>query len=120
MAALLAKNLGSEVKLLYVVPTLSIYTAPLANDYYAIHEEKAEGIVRQAMAVFEKKGVEAKCETVRAQWSIVETIVNYAYDKRSDIILMGARGLGGFKKMLMGSVSSGVVEHAHCPVLIIR
>ncbi len=120
MAALMAENLGSEVRLLYVVPTLSIYTAPLADNYYAVQEEKARELVRKGTAILEEKGVKAKGEVVRAQWSIVETIVTYAYDNKSDVILMGARGLGGFKKMLMGSVSSGVVEHAHCPVLIIR
>jgi nucleotide-binding universal stress UspA family protein len=120
MAALLAKNLDSEVGLLYVVPTLSIFSAPLADNYYVIQEERAEDLVRKGMAVFEKRGVKARSEVVRAHWSIVETIINYAYDKRSDVILMGARGLGGFKKMLIGSVSSGVVQHAQCPVLIIR
>ncbi len=120
MAALMAKSLGSEVRLLYVIPTLGIYTAPLADNYYAVQEEKARDLISKGIAVLESKGVNAKGEVVRARWSIVETIVTYAYDNRSDAIIMGARGLGGFTKMLMGSVSSGVVEHAHCPVLIIR
>jgi nucleotide-binding universal stress UspA family protein len=119
-AALLAKKTGAEVMLLYVVPTLDIFTAPLADDYYAIQEEKAGELVRKGTAVFGKRGVKARSEVVRAHWSIVETIVSYAEDKRSDVILMGARGLGGFEKMLIGSVSSGVVQHARCPVIIVR
>jgi nucleotide-binding universal stress UspA family protein len=33
---------------------------------------------------------------------------------------MGTRGRTGFKKLLLGSVAAGVVNFAHCPVLVIR
>ena len=36
------------------------------------------------------------------------------------MVVVGARGLGGFKGMLLGSVSQHVVHHATCPVLIVR
>jgi nucleotide-binding universal stress UspA family protein len=37
----------------------------------------------------------------------------------ADMIVLGSRGAGGFARLMMGSVSSQVVQHAHCPVLII-
>jgi nucleotide-binding universal stress UspA family protein len=52
--------------------------------------------------------------------SIVETIVQSASDERADLIVIGTRGLGGFKRLLLGSVSSGVVTHARCNVLVVR
>ena len=119
-AAYLAKNLGAEARLLFVIPTLSIYTAPLADNYYAVQQDKADGLTQKGMAVFEKWGVKGACDIVRARWSVVETIVNYANEKQCDLILMGARGAGGFEKMLMGSVSSGVVTHANCRVMVVR
>jgi nucleotide-binding universal stress UspA family protein len=36
------------------------------------------------------------------------------------MVIVGARGLGGFKGLLMGSVSQHVMHHASCPVLIVR
>jgi nucleotide-binding universal stress UspA family protein len=36
------------------------------------------------------------------------------------MVVLGARGLGGFKGLLLGSVSQQVVHHAPCPVLIVR
>ena len=49
-----------------------------------------------------------------------EQIVALAEEIGAGLIVMGNRGLGGLRQLLMGSVSDSVVRHAHCPVLIVR
>jgi nucleotide-binding universal stress UspA family protein len=47
----------------------------------------------------------------------VEELINAGKD--ADMIVLGSRGAGGFNQLMMGSVSSQVAQHAHCPVLIV-
>jgi len=36
------------------------------------------------------------------------------------LIVIGSKGMSGLKRMLLGSVATGVVTHADCPVLIVK
>ena len=40
--------------------------------------------------------------------------------KEADLVVLGSRGHGGFKGMLLGSVSQHLVAHSECPVVIVR
>lgn len=51
--------------------------------------------------------------------SPADQILREAEEMEADLVVVGRRGLGGLKRLLMGSVSEGVVQHARCPVLVI-
>ena len=47
-------------------------------------------------------------------------ILDFATDKEMDMIVMGSRGLGVVKGVLLGSVSQYIVEQSKCPVLVVK
>ena len=52
--------------------------------------------------------------------SIVTELVSYSDRKEIELIVMGATGKSGLRRLLLGSISTGVVTHSHCSVLIVR
>jgi nucleotide-binding universal stress UspA family protein len=90
------------------------------REYFALARQKAKTIVDEVVKSAEAKNVKATAIIQEYSFSVVETIVDHATKYNVDLIVIGTRGLTGFKKLLVGSVSSGVLNHAHCSVLIVR
>jgi nucleotide-binding universal stress UspA family protein len=90
------------------------------TEYYKLGTSEAARSVESALKIAKDAGLEARGEVIEPVSSTVGAIVEFAEKEKVDMIVMGTRGLGGFKKLLLGSVSTGVVSHAHCAVLIVR
>ena len=67
-----------------------------------------------------RKKVNVKTEVITGITSVVKEIAEYAESNKVDMIVIGNRGMTGFKKMLLGSVASDLVTYAHCPVLVVK
>jgi nucleotide-binding universal stress UspA family protein len=64
-------------------------------------------------------GVE-QVETFARQGDAADAILDVAEEQRSDLIVVGNRGMTGAKRFLLGSVPNKVSHHAPCSVLIVR
>lgn len=126
MAIELGSLYGADLIIISVVAPPAMYIAgPVGapadlSEYYRLETEDANSAVNSAAAMAKEKGVSAKTEVLRPDKSVVETIVGYAEEQKADLIVIGTRGLGGFRKLLLGSVSSGVIGNAQCSVLVVR
>ncbi|MDG6966077.1 MAG: universal stress protein, partial [Nitrososphaerota archaeon] len=78
-----------------------------------------EAVLSRGVQLAAQAGANAKGELLEAA-SVVEAPVGFATDQKADLIVVGTRGMTGFKKLIVGSVSSGLVGHSHCPVLVVR
>ncbi len=126
-AAEIARQFGSHVALVSVFdppvitnPYIGFTEAPLltAIDGDCFAEETHRAIERDTGKILEDSVIAYTCR--RELGHPVDRIVSTAQDMQTDLIILGSRGLRGFERLLLGSVSEGVLRHAHCPVLIVR
>ena len=71
-------------------------------------------------AVKEVGDVPCEVNTEIIEGDPATAIIDVAATRKSDLIVMGSRGLGRLAGLLLGSTSQKVVSHAACPVLIVR
>ena len=89
-----------------------------AGDLELTEQTQAAVKVEADRALAGLDGPHPESVTVKAVHGFpVEELVNASKD--ADIVVLGSRGVGGFSRMLMGSTAGQVVQHAHCPVLIV-
>jgi nucleotide-binding universal stress UspA family protein len=61
-----------------------------------------------------------KIKTILKQGDAAQRIIETARAEKCDLVVIGSRGLGTFKQLLLGSVSHKVSNYTGCPVLIVR
>jgi nucleotide-binding universal stress UspA family protein len=90
---------------------------PLVQAYYDALAEDRKQLVEATRASL---STPAATETCVLEGDARDEIVREAQDWGADLVVMGARGLGAFDALLLGSVSLAVARHAECPVLIVK
>jgi nucleotide-binding universal stress UspA family protein len=121
-AAALAQPFSSRIILLHVSepepdfvgfePGPQAVRASVARDFRAEHHKLEEL----------KQTVESRASSVTAlhiQGPMVEKILQEAEQQGAGLIVMGSHGHGAFYNLLVGSVTSGVLKAATCPVLVV-
>ena len=119
----LAKRYGSELTVISVAPLVPVYVSA-AEPYVPATVPQDElaryrVIVDEAVHFAEKLGVTivtGLCE----EGVVVDEILGYLEQHPTDLLVVGSRGLSTARRLLLGSVSSALVNHAPCPVLVVR
>ena len=113
----LSQKGGSELHVVHVwhdVPT------PHARSFVRaqLRREAQEILDKQVEKIEGAGGTVAKAHLREGR--TIDEILDLSEELQVGLLIVGSRGLGGVKRILMGSVSEGIVHHARRPVLVMR
>ncbi|GAA3222915.1 hypothetical protein GCM10020216_035490 [Nonomuraea helvata] len=81
-------------------------------------QREGQRVLREAEALVHERQPSIEVATQEAEGAPAVVLREQAKDATE--IVVGSRGLGGFAGALLGSVSTHVAGHAHCPVVVVR
>jgi nucleotide-binding universal stress UspA family protein len=124
--AALARPKGNQVRVLHVIEHPAAYFSADMVPRMVTHTERVERdrlaealvLVNRAAAKLRRAGIQAKGFVESGNAGSV--ILDHAKRWGADLIVVGSHGLTGFRRVLMGSVSSALVRDAKCSVQVVR
>lgn len=119
-AARLAKQMGSQLDFVHVVPQELYVARPYMLAAELQKAECARG--RSDLHEFATKVPEVRVlrhKEVVLCGPTAESIIKIAEERRADLLVMGSHGRSGVKKLALGSIAEKVIRHLHRPVLVI-
>lgn len=120
----LAKQLGSTVYAVFVVPTNVASSMPAGSRMmtwqvpYDIMKEEGVTATSYVQEIGNSTGVDVKPILLEGHPS--DELVKFARDNAIDMIVMGTLGRTGIERFLLGSVAENVVRHSGVEVLVVR
>lgn len=120
----LAHVFGSELHVVHVVPVSQPYHIVGAKDFegpsfYEEDVEQAQKLLDEQVKQIEEAGGKVAKAYLRSGEPDAE-VISLGEEIGADLIVVGSRGLNPLRRLPVGSVSSSIVAHAHCPVLVTR
>lgn len=117
----LARRFQGELTLVHAV----VPSAPAASDVLVSStgladvaaEEQADKLEAWRAEAEQRAGFPVRARTLSGD--AAAAIVRFVKDEDCDLLLIGTRGRGGFRRALLGSVAERVVRRAECPVLVV-
>ena len=95
-------------------------TAKVMRDIAETQKKDSEQVLAKAQTHVKKGNLTIQVATKLVEGRPADVIIATAQEESVDLIVMGSRGRGGIKQLVLGSVSDRVADGAPCPVLIVR
>jgi nucleotide-binding universal stress UspA family protein len=119
-----AKTKGADLKVISVASDASGIDLEIsASERERIEqrlEQQADSVVKAACEEMSKAGVKADCKVISTSSSVADAILEFSEKDKTDLIIMGSRGLSPSSRFKMGSVASQVVKYSDCSVYVVK
>jgi nucleotide-binding universal stress UspA family protein len=117
----LANRTGAQLHVVHAWRALPHYAYPslVPERYQPPYEEGARKILKEQVERIEEAGSRVAKAHLVMGWE-ADVILDLGEQIGAGLIVVGSRGLGQVKRLLVGSVSENIVHHAKCPVLVVR
>ena len=99
---------------------LKIKPSEKKEEQHLNDKEELNKILKYGIDLKKYAAFTGNCETRIEEGDARQVIVGQAQVLGADYIIMGSRGLGALSNIIVGSVSTYVLQHAPCPVMIVR
>ena len=118
-ASSLAEQYGAELWLIYAFPhTSDLLGYEDFEKLFAKRKSAGQAVLDEALQKLDKSKLKVRAELLEGPEA--ESILKAAESSEADLIVMGTRGFGAVKGMLVGSVSRKVIHLARCPVMVVH
>ena len=117
-AVMLAETCGAKLNFLYVANINQLAINAVLSDAILDSVTKAGNVILDRALEMVPVGIEKESFSDTGSPAVV--ILDFAESNGIDLIVMGSRGLGVVKGVLLGSISQYVVEQSKCPVLVVK
>jgi nucleotide-binding universal stress UspA family protein len=112
---------GAQTTVTYIIearPSVYIYSPKVMEKVRADYKSESAKILERCKDMANKSGI--NIHTVLIEGDPASKIIRYSEMEKFEIIIIGSRGMGQLKEMILGSVSNKVLHHAKCSVMVIR
>jgi nucleotide-binding universal stress UspA family protein len=123
-AIAIAEAFKSKVTVIYVIDPYA-FTGVGTDfsygqaEYLSAATTEANAAIEAAKVAFQEHGISVTASIVEGH-AIYRGILETAESVNADLLIMGSHGRRGLEKLVLGSVTSQVLSHAHLPVLVVR
>jgi nucleotide-binding universal stress UspA family protein len=126
-AIAIAKLHGASLLIVHVIPSQmrvgeysSSVAAPTSDEYLRRADKAADIWFDKIKTNAREVGIQAKTRVISSGYTVGQVILDLAEEEKVDLVVVGTRGMTGFKKLLLGSVALEVVTYSDCTVMVVK
>ncbi len=124
VASHFAKAKDAETTIITIIPyvaDIDLELSPSERDrLLESMKRRGENVLKKAVDLLKSRGITKVKTILSTAASPAQEIVNVAEKEKTDLIVIGSKGMGATARFFLGSVAANVVRHSSCCVYVVK